>query len=412
MTRFLHTSDWHLGATLDSVSRDEDHRLFLDHLAGLIETHRVDVLLVAGDIFDQMAPSAEALRLYYGFLRRVSFGRLRKVVIVGGNHDSPSRLDAPAEVLDALEVRVVGGFGSGEVGLDRFLVPIFSRDGLVESVVLAVPYIHEHRLGVRAAFSAESDAPAQLLDGFTRLYSQLCDHAAAAFPGVPLVATGHLACLGAQAGDAPQEIHRVGLLSGLPPSIFDPRISYVALGHIHRGYRVGPSRAWYCGTPIPLNAGEGLNRRRVLLVEATIPGEEATVESIPLPDFRAVLAMRGTKDSVISQVRMLNWTQPLPPFVQVTVEVPSYEPGLSLEVSQAAPAGARVLKVDQVLIGAGAGVEGAPAPTLASLDAEEVFRLLCRSKGEEADPLLLEAFRTVRAEAASGSESPSREGDP
>ena len=102
--RILHTSDWHLGLSLGGLGLGPDHDLFLQWLRGALRDHAVDALVVAGDVFDTMQPSAEAQARYFRFLADVAETGVQQVVIVGGNHDSPSRLDAPAEVLAALKV--------------------------------------------------------------------------------------------------------------------------------------------------------------------------------------------------------------------------------------------------------------------------------------------------------------------
>src|SRR5690349_8399639 len=110
MLRLLHTSDWHLGHTLHDLPRRYEHAHFLSWLLGKLEEEQVDALVVAGDIFDSANPSAEAQQALYKFLAEA---RLRlpalDVVIVGGNHDSAARLDAPDPLLRALGIRVIGG---------------------------------------------------------------------------------------------------------------------------------------------------------------------------------------------------------------------------------------------------------------------------------------------------------------
>jgi exonuclease SbcD len=108
--RILHTSDWHLGHTLKGWSRAEEHAAFLSWLLGALVEEQVDVLLIAGDIFDAANPPASAQETWYGFL--VAARRVRPdldIVVIGGNHDSPSRLDAPNPLLRALGVHMKGG---------------------------------------------------------------------------------------------------------------------------------------------------------------------------------------------------------------------------------------------------------------------------------------------------------------
>ena len=106
--KILHTSDWHLGRSLYGRKRYEEFSSFLDWLAQTIEEEKVDALLVAGDVFDNSTPSNRAQELYYRFLCRVAASCCRHVVVIAGNHDSPSFLNVPKELLRALNVYVVG----------------------------------------------------------------------------------------------------------------------------------------------------------------------------------------------------------------------------------------------------------------------------------------------------------------
>ena len=100
--RILHTSDWHLGVSTGPASRIEEQRWFLDWLLNQLSALQIDVLIIAGDVFDTMHPSAEASAMYYEFLAQIGATGVRDVVVIGGNHDSPSRLDAPKALLQAV----------------------------------------------------------------------------------------------------------------------------------------------------------------------------------------------------------------------------------------------------------------------------------------------------------------------
>ena len=399
MPRFLHTSDWHLGASLDTASREPDHALFLDWLAQTLTDAQIDVLVVAGDVFDQAQPSAEAQQQYFRFLRQVAQTRVRQVVVIGGNHDSASRLEAPKDLLTAFDVHVVGGLPRGEDGVDACVLPVRDANGHVTAAVLAIPFVHEHRIGVRAAFGGHVDLARVLHDGFAQLYTRVADRAIALYGDVPLVATGHMACAGSQPGDAPLDIHLIGTLGALPASIFDQRIQYVALGHIHRGFRIGQSQAWYCGTPVALGVGETKTPRHVLVVQTEgDPRGVPKVERLTVPTFRDLHLLRGTADEVTAQLRSLTWTTPLPALIQAEVTVPQFQPGLNQLLLAAVPEGARLVDVRQVRQVVAGAVETAPTVSLAQLTPEDVFLRLCATRGEEADPALLTAFRGLLSE--------------
>jgi exonuclease SbcD len=182
-------------------------------------------------------------------------------------------------------------------------------------------------------------------DRFSELYSRLADKASALFPGVPLAATGHLTCL-AKAGEkvtaddaVPAEINRVGTLGAMGPGIFDERFSYVALGHIHRGFSVDPAgRVRYSGTPVQVGVVEPPNARRVLLVDVDAAGTK--VESIAVPTTRRLLALQGSLDEVRHQLRALAVPEgEREPYVTVRVTLDAPHPQVEDEVRKAASEG-------------------------------------------------------------------------
>lgn len=402
--RILHTSDWHLGVSLEEASRDKDHEVFLTWLIETIKAEGIDVLIVAGDIFDLTTPSAEAQGHYYRFLHRLQDTTLRQVVVVGGNHDSAARLDAPRELLAAFGVHVVGGL-DGPQDLDRCLCPVTDTDGQVRLVIAAVPFTHEWRLGYRSAETTE-ESTERLGESFKRLYADLADRAQAAWPGVPLVATGHMAVAGSERDDAPQEIHLIGSLGGLPTGIFDPRFAYVALGHIHRGYRIGGTQAHYCGSPIALNVKEGRSPRFVNVVEFSETGD-ATIQRLEIPGTRRVLELRGDLATVQALLAALDCTGDLPPMVKVDLQVERFQVGLE-ETLRAFLAG---LEPRPVLVGLSQsslhvppdnpGGAPAPPPRLAELTPRDVFLLLCETRRESHDELapLFEALMNEEVQA-------------
>jgi DNA repair protein SbcD/Mre11 len=387
--RILHTSDWHLGIHHGATSRGPDHDRFLAWLEEQLEQRKIDALIVAGDVFDSMQPSADAQKRYYRFLGRVARTGVAQVVIVGGNHDSASRVDAPAEVLAALEVHVVGGIGGSEASWERCLLPLKDRAGEVGAVALAVPYVHEFRLGVRTTDLDHAAVRALFAQRFSALYTRLADRARERWPGLPIVATGHLTMGTARREDYPHEIHQVGQIDGLPTSILDPRIQYTALGHIHRAYPVGPERrAWYCGSPVAFSLPEATSPRKVLVVELDPdPDAVAAVTPVEVPSPRAMREIRATPDALIAQIRTLTWAEDLPPLLfckAVTDALPSdlmtrlhdalagFEEGhrptiVELRQERATPVSA--------------GDDEAPPPALQDLRPEQVFATLCRARG-------------------------------
>ncbi len=403
--RILHTSDWHLGSSLGGVPRAPEHVRFLDWLTGTVNEQEADLLVIAGDVFDHANPSADALKTWYRFLVGLQETSLRQVVVVAGNHDSPARLEAPREVLDAIDVRVVGTFDGSDASRSRLLCPVPAADGGVDAVVLALPYVHEYRLGIRTAGLDPVSIARLYRDRFSELYTDLADEAERRWPGAPLIATGHLTCEGAAADDYPVPIHSVGSVGALPDSIFDRRIRYAALGHVHRSMRVGTGPAWYSGSPIALRLGEQEQARVVLRVDLEPNvGRTLTPVAIEVPAFRRLVPLRGSLEAVAAGLTDLTWDEPLAPLVHVGLELPRRQPEVVAELRRLheeiwADTADRPLLVQtrQEIDAAPEGTAGEAEhrPPLAGLDPESVFRLLCDSRGEEADAALLGAFRSL-----------------
>jgi exonuclease SbcD len=404
--RILHTADWHLGVSSGPVSRADDHAYFLDWLVGSLRDEAVDALVIAGDVFDSHQPSAAALAQYYGFLSRCHAEVGIPIVVVGGNHDAPSRLQAPAELLGTLDIHVRGGLTRDSVKAGDHLVPLRGRSGEVEAVVLAVPYVNEFRLGVRTTDPDRAEVRRSFLEAFGELYTEVTDAAVARWPGVPIVATGHLtAGEGITREDYPLEIHQVGSIDALPPSVFDARIDYVALGHIHRSYPVERERpVWYSGTPVATSIAEASTPRRVLVVDVEGAGAGVRVDRREVPAPRALIELRGELEEVVDRLRGLTWTEPFPPLLYVRVRqddpptalTQRLQEALDAHPDDARPALVEVRHESATSLGLSEPGEGVP---LDRLEVGEVFARMARAGGAEPDEGLRGAFDAVRSMA-------------
>ena len=273
--RLLHTSDWHLGHTLHEASREEEHAAFLEWLLDTIEERDVDALLVTGDIFDSSNPPASAQRSWYRFL--VAAGQRRpglRVVAIAGNHDSAARLEAPREVLAALDVTVVGELPrvDGRLDPERLLVPLSDRDGVRRAWVAAVPYLRPSDLaGLPGAGDDEGEALG-VDPKATRVAAVYAEAAAAARrkkrDGEAIVLTGHLYAAGTKLSELSERKIQKGNLEAVSLDAFDEDVAYVALGHLHLAQMVGGrENVRYAGSPIPLALSEAGYRHEVVLVE-------------------------------------------------------------------------------------------------------------------------------------------------
>ena len=400
--RILHTSDWHLGIGTGPLSRAPDHEVFGDWLVQTVVAHQVDAVVIAGDVFDVASPSAEAQRGWYRLLTRLADTGLPQVVVVGGNHDGASRLEAPAEVLAGWRVHVVGGL---EADRARCLTLLRDRAGEPRAVCLAVPYVHEFRLGVRTTDTDRAAVRQQFVERFTELYKTLADLAEERWPGLPIVATGHLTM--GRPDDAPLAIHAAGGVEGVPASVIDPRIRYLALGHLHRAGRVAP-RAWYSGSPIALQPREAESPRQVLLVDLPDDGGEVAVTPLEVPPPRALLPITGSVADILQTIDALPLEiVGLPPhlFLRVLTDAPVVDLHLQLEASLARwPEATRPILVDlrqEAPTAAAWEVGSTAAPSVeAEVTVDDVFAFLLASKGVQDGAALTDLVRQIATASA------------
>lgn len=342
--KLLHSSDWHLGIELEGYRRDDEHEHFLDWLWRRLFDEEIDVLLVSGDIFHQSNPSASALAMFYRFVERLEeIPTLRRAVFIAGNHDSPARLEAPVPLFSGRKAHLVGGYQRDAE--DALLVPVYDDAGEVSLVVVAVPYIHEVRLGVSPVRFESEGLREATISAFESLYTRLAERAQERWAGADIVGMGHLTCGESSEGDYGTPLHNVGTIDALPPSIFDGSLyRYVALGHIHRGYRVGEGPANYSGSPLSMRfTASELSPRTVVEFDCT-RGEYVRV---PIPSFRQLKHVRGTLESLEAELRELKRHAVVPTWVSVTVQTKEWMLGAAEHFQAWDDARFRILQVHQ-----------------------------------------------------------------
>lgn len=270
----LHTSDWHLGRRLYGRRRYDEFAAFLHWLTDTISTQKVDVLIVAGDIFDTMTPSNRAQALYYEFLGTVSKSCCQHIVIVAGNHDSPTFLDAPSQLLKFLNVHVIGT--ACEDVSDEVLI-LHDSSNLPSCIIAAVPYLRDRDVRSSRAGQSMDSKDASVINGICAHYDAVADVAKAHQQDIinrlarhiPIIATGHLFAAGGSttADDGVRELY-VGNLGKISAEMFSPYFDYVALGHLHVPQRVGGhEHIRYSGSPLAMGFGEARQQKQVLLVQ-------------------------------------------------------------------------------------------------------------------------------------------------
>jgi exonuclease SbcD len=402
--RIVHTSDWHLGHTLHDIGRAAEHRAFLHWLLGELERLQADALLVAGDLFDSANPPAEAQAELYGFLARARTRLPRlAIVLIGGNHDSAARLDAPQPLLEAFGVHVVGGLARAAAGgLDaaRLVVPLKDRSGVEAVRLIALPFLRPADLPV-----IRDDGVDALIEGVRRVYAEAIALAERGrMPGQALVAMGHLY----MAGGALSELSERKILGGnqhaLPADIFPESLAYVALGHLHRAQAVGRPTIRYSGAPIPLSMAEIDVEQQISVVDIE-QGHCAGLQSLPVPrvvPLWRVPASARPLPEVEAALRVLSSSAHLPedlrPIVEVPVLLQQPEPALRARVEQAlAGKGVRLARIAASYDGSGQALADAlPQATLHELQPEQVLRRCwARDHADEPPSALLAAFHQL-----------------
>jgi len=313
--KILHTSDWHIGRTLYGRKRYEEFEAFLIWLAETIQQNEIDALLVAGDVFDTSAPSNRAQELYYRFLCQVAALSCRHVVVIAGNHDSPSFLNAPRELLKALDVHVVGS-AAIEHPEDEVLV-LRNEQGAPELIVCAVPYLRDRDIRVAEAGESVEDKERKLIDGIRTHYATVATLAEQKREelgvDLPIVGMGHLFTAGGQTieGDGVRELY-VGSLAHVTAGIFPASFDYLALGHLHVPQKVsGLETMRYSGSPLPMGFGEARQQKSVCHVtfgQHDGYSTTASVQLIDVPVFQKLERVKGDWDSISSRLLELSAT--------------------------------------------------------------------------------------------------------
>jgi exonuclease SbcD len=370
--RILHTSDWHVGKLLRGRSRIEEHREVLAEIAGIAEREHVDLVLVVGDLFESSAPPPEATAVVFDALLGLRETGAR-VVVVGGNHDQQSELDAVAPVFERLGISVLGL----PAGPERAVVDL---DG---ARVVMLPWVSqrwavktEQLMGTTAAGVAQYYAAR-----VTRLIEWLC--AGFSATDINLVAA-HCMVQGGRLGGGEREAQLIDDYT-VPAAAFPAAASYVALGHLHRAQQMpGPAPIWYSGSPIQVDFGESDDRKQVLLVDVP-PDGSARVTPVALTNGRRLRTVAGTLDQLAAESTATDGA-----WLRVIVREQT-RPGLADDVRALLPQAVDVRIAPDAREPRAAGV----APTISAglrLSPRDLFAAYLEHAGQARDPRVLALF--------------------
>ena len=379
MLRVMHTADWHLGHTLYDYERSREHQRFLDWLVQELEQRAVDVLLIAGDVFETANPPVSALRQWYAFLAKAT-QRCPKleIIAIGGNHDSAARLDAPEPLLSE-RVHVIGGLprrNGRELHLERMVLPLHNAKREREAWIAAIPYLRVSDLP-RVGKSGDQ----ALVDGVHLLHKQIFERLfSKAQEGEASIAMGHLFMQGATLSPDSERKVLGGNQNPLEQDLFPERLDYVALGHLHYAQEVGRESVRYSGSPIPLSMAERTYMHQVVLLEFQA-GALSKMDHVPIP--RSVAMIRLPDDGYLPLKPLLERISELPdrdlaakdlPYLELRVSLTSPEPTLRSQVEEALESKAvRLLAVRTQYTGGGKALAD-HLVELGLLEPEQVFR--------------------------------------
>lgn len=297
--KILHTADWHIGKRLHSYSLDEDFDRFIDWLCQYMSQEDIDVLLVSGDCFDLANPSSTSRNQYFESLVKLRKS-VKHIIITGGNHDSPSVLNAPQKVLKALDIHVVGGLPQD---ISEAIIPLRDKNDKITTVVAAIPFLRNPDIRRKETVLRTSEERIEALqNGIVEVFDRAAEECKTKYPDVPAIAMGHLYAAGIEESDSERDI-QIGNQAAVKASSFNSFFKYVALGHIHKPQRVSSNQpVFYSGSPLPLSFSERKDEKRILILDTQQSFEP---QSVSVPSFRKLIKIKGNLETIQTKIDTL-----------------------------------------------------------------------------------------------------------
>lgn len=298
--RVLHTSDWHLGRSFGPVSLRTFQEQFCDHMVDVVSTEGIELLVIAGDIYDRAIAPTEAIELFRDTVRRVR-GAGVVVAAITGNHDGADRVSPYDDLLDASGVYLRGGYE----GVGRIVTHQFS-DGPVDLVLLPFlePQAAPDDFGVAPETSPEGEVVEAALERRRRrthqgVLAEAVRRARTQVVSSRSLAVAHAFVVGGESSDSERQLE-VGGTGAVGAELFDG-FSYTALGHLHRPQQLGRPTLCYSGTPMAYSFSED-HQKSLVLVDLAADGT-CRSELLPLTVGRGVTTLRGRIDELLDPLR-------------------------------------------------------------------------------------------------------------
>ncbi|MFE9242314.1 exonuclease SbcCD subunit D [Nocardiopsis sp. NPDC006938] len=283
--RLLHTSDWHLGRSFHRENLVDAQAAFLDHLVDTIHAERIDVVVVAGDLYDRALPPVDAVRLFDRALGRVRETGAR-AVLISGNHDSMARMSFATDLIAASGVHL-------RSSLEGVGTPVVIDDEHGPVAFYGIPYL-EPEIARHHWDLPERGHPAAIGHAMGLVRADLSQR-----PGTRSVVLSHAFVTGGEPSDSERDIS-VGGASHVPVSVYDG-VDYVALGHLHGRQTITPS-VRYPGSPLAYSFSEQHHRKGCWVVDLDADGF-AGAEFVDAPVPRPLSRIRGRLDDLLTDDR-------------------------------------------------------------------------------------------------------------
>ncbi|OEF99039.1 hypothetical protein BHF71_02295 [Vulcanibacillus modesticaldus] len=298
--RLLHTSDWHLGKSLEGRDRKDEQIKVMDEICHIADEENIDLVLIAGDIYQTVNPPAWAENLFYETLHRLNNNGERGVVVISGNHDQPERIRAANPLADKQGIYLIG-LPSDQIypsiyQLDNKVYTINAGSGWLElalpkakqsTLISVLPYPSESRLG--QLFSNSLDIK-EIRSAYSIYIKKWFEKQQSLFkPETINLAISHLFVQGGITSESEIEIQVGGAYTVVPEHIPD-FYHYVALGHLHRAQDVKGTRSLtrYAGSPLAYSFSEANHKKSVTIIEIN-PNETVQTKEILLQSGKPLI---------------------------------------------------------------------------------------------------------------------------
>lgn len=348
--RILHTSDWHLGHLLLGQSRHAEHQRLIAWLGEQIRQQQIDVVLLAGDVFDSATPTSAARELYFELAMTVEAAGAQ-LVVVAGNHDAAATLQESRVLLEKLQTWVI----PHRLSAADHVRLLKNRQGEPALWLAAVPYLRPHEVLLsRAGQDAEEKELAlqqAIADCYAEIFFYIQAQQTTLARPVPIMMTGHLTVLGGSSSESVREIY-IGKLRGFPATAF-PKVDYVALGHLHQAQHISASLPiYYSGSPLALSFDEASQQKSMNLIECQSDGLQ--VHTLPVPCWQALASIQTSMETLVADVESRLSQLAIPPPHTLWLEIVLTDPQTSRDVvdqvrEQLASYPVQVLRVKRAL---------------------------------------------------------------